>query len=531
MSDLFPPGSSTEEASPTSSPKTSRASSTAISSPGLGDGPLPPNLLDGLPTGSFGLARVHVSLSRSRAKSWVPTIHGMCGPTSFASSAPAGPLQSWENRLRARLARVGSTESPLIWETRITPAGQPISRLRPWTPHKSASASTGSPWPAATAIDFARSDETIAKVQAKRFERAGQLTTPLYLGDVMRRVPEDPATWCAPQASMAGGMPEGMLRRKEVHAEKFGTGVAITELSLQMKATGSSPAPWPAVQANSAGNSSRSGDRKDELLLQGMMRENDFELGTWPAPTSLSFDKSHQPGTCRSMETTRELMASAVPLDAGTWAAPMARDGRGANSAERTAAKKAEGHGMAQLNDQMAQTAMWSAPKASEGNVDFAKAERSSTGLDLKTQMALQGVVPDGASTWRAPNVVDAKGGTRRTKVGESMVQLTHQMADVAQMALEDRSRWAAPRAGDWRSGSSQVGSEEMRPGGAMLPEQMSQTAVGGPTTVGSSATMGKPGGSPTPRFPCWLQGYPGVWLFCAPAKSLPKPKKARKRA
>lgn len=111
---------------------------------------------------------------------------------------------------------------------------------------------------------------------------------------------------------------------------------------------------WPAVQANGAGNTSRSGDRKDELLLQGMMREND--------------------------------------------------------------------------------PAFWATTKASEAGPDYAKMDRSDTGLSLQTQMALQ-----------------------------------------------DRSTWAAPRAGDWRSGSSQQGSEDLRAGGAMLPEQMSETAVGGP--------------------------------------------------
>ncbi len=210
-------------------------------------------------------------------------------------------------------------------------------------------------WPAATAQDFARSEETLAKVQAIRLARAGQTTTPLYLGDVMRRVPEDPAV-------------------------------------------------WPTVQANSAGNSSRSGDRKDELLLQGMMRENE-------------------------------------------------------------------------------ESAFWAKVKSSDAGPDFAKLERSDTGLSLQTQMALQEPRP-----------------------------------------------WAPPRAGDWRSGSSQLGSEDMRAGGAMLPEQMSQTAVGGPTTVGSSATMTGRAGSPNPAFPCWLQGYPGVWLYCAPGGS-PKPRTKGKKS
>lgn len=293
---------------------------------------------------------------------------------------------------------VGSTESALIWERQTTPAGQSISRLRPWTPLKSASVSTGQPstWPAPTAEDFARSDETLAKVQAISLERAGQTTTPLYLGDVMRRVPEGCSPWSTPRAS---------------DGEKGGPNMAFgaggTPLPAQMSKDADA-APWPTVTGNTAGNTSRSGDRKDELLLQGMMREN--------APVS-----------------------------------PRAT------------------------------------PKSSDAGPDFAKQDRSATGLSLQTQMALQ-------------------------------------------ETTEARPR-AAPRAGDWRSGSSQVGSEEMRDGGAMLPEQMSQTAVGGPTTVGSSATTKKPGGSPNPAFPFWLQGYPARWLFCAPVKLSKGSRKAKRSA
>ena len=80
-------------------------------------------------------------------------IQGICGQTFIASSVPVGPLLSWESRLRERLASIGSTESPLIWEERATPAGRSISRLRPWTPPTSASGSIGSRWPTAQATD------------------------------------------------------------------------------------------------------------------------------------------------------------------------------------------------------------------------------------------------------------------------------------------------------------------------------------------------------------------------------------------
>lgn len=359
--DLFQQGGSTGAASPPSSPPTSSGSGNTTFSPASEGGPLPSSLLAHLPTFASGQAPAPVSLSRRRAGAWVPTIHGICGPTSFASSTPAGPLASWENRLRERLAMVGSTESALIWEEAATPAGHSISRLRPWTPLKSGSGSIGPP-----------------------------------------------------------------------------------------------SSPWPAVQASAAaaGHASRSGDRKDELLLQGMMRVN-------------------------------------TP-----------------------------------------QASPWATPRASDG-------EKGST-------------------------------NQRFTAGGEPLP---------AQMGQTQQARpRAAPRAGDWRSGSSQVGPDELRAGGAMLPEQMTETAswpapeagafgaadtgklkarparlakkhgnngfglttghtmaltgemaAGGPVPIGSPATTARPAGSPTPLHPCWLQGFPAVWLLGA-ASVTPSSRRSRVR-
>ena len=61
-------------------------------------------------------------------------IQGICGRTFIASSVPAGPLSSWESRLRERLAMVGSTESALIWREKVTPANQLLYQLVPLTP-------------------------------------------------------------------------------------------------------------------------------------------------------------------------------------------------------------------------------------------------------------------------------------------------------------------------------------------------------------------------------------------------------------
>lgn len=182
----------------------------AISSPGSADGATPQGSPDGPTTGRSGRVRAPASRSASRAKAQVSTTRGICGPTSFASSVPAGPLSSWESRLRARLATVGSTECSLIWREKTTPAGASISRLAPWTPPTSDSDSTGSPatWPTPEAGAFGSTDmEQLLERRAEYQKKYGNNGFGLTLGQSMSL-----AHWPTPAAAdLAGGRsnPEG----------------------------------------------------------------------------------------------------------------------------------------------------------------------------------------------------------------------------------------------------------------------------------------------------------------------------------
>ena len=112
---------------------TSPDTGSATSSAGLPAGPLQLDLLGGPTTASSGPAAPRASRSPSRVKEKPRMTIGTCGPTSFASSVPDGPLSSWESRLRRRLARTGSTECLLTWKESTTPAGRSLSRLVPST--------------------------------------------------------------------------------------------------------------------------------------------------------------------------------------------------------------------------------------------------------------------------------------------------------------------------------------------------------------------------------------------------------------
>lgn len=114
-------------------PQTSPDTGSAISSPASPGGPLQLDLLGGPTTANCGPAAPRASRSLSLVKEKPRMTIGTCGPTSFASSVPDGPLSSWENRLRRRLARTGSTECLLTWKQRTTPAGRSLSQLVPST--------------------------------------------------------------------------------------------------------------------------------------------------------------------------------------------------------------------------------------------------------------------------------------------------------------------------------------------------------------------------------------------------------------
>src|SRR5690242_8573550 len=112
-----------------SNPLTLSDTHSATSSPESADGPTQPDLLDGRTTGNCGPVHARASRSRSQASSAAPTMNGIYGPTSFASSQAIAPPQSWASRLQQRLARVGSTKFSLTWRASATPAKRPLFRL------------------------------------------------------------------------------------------------------------------------------------------------------------------------------------------------------------------------------------------------------------------------------------------------------------------------------------------------------------------------------------------------------------------
>jgi hypothetical protein len=222
-----------------------------ISLPAPGSGPRPRELPDGATTGQSLPLPARASRSARPAKAKVSMIQGTYGRTYFDSSAPSGPTSLWASRLAARLATVGSTECALIWRQKTTPAKRLIYRLSPSMLHSNGPGSTGSPWP------------------TRNGER-----------EMARRT--------APSASdgtRGGTITENM------------TGQSLA----QQINTQRSPWPAPTVADVTGGRATRSGDRKDELLLNGLMRET----APWAIPTARDWRSDRSQKSSEEMYGTK----------------------------------------------------------------------------------------------------------------------------------------------------------------------------------------------------------------------------------
>lgn len=114
-----------------SSRMTSRATRNATSSRGSVGGPTQLDLLDILMIGNSGQAANHASPTVLLGNASGKPTNVISDRMSTASSLHEDRVSTWENRLRLRLARIGSTECTLTWKASATPAGRLLFRLVP----------------------------------------------------------------------------------------------------------------------------------------------------------------------------------------------------------------------------------------------------------------------------------------------------------------------------------------------------------------------------------------------------------------
>ena len=272
-----------------------------IFSPELADGPTPSISRGGPATDPSGQDHHPVSRFRARDSDEPMPTSDTSGPL-FTNSSPSADLQRFlESRLRQSLAASGSPEFALTWSTWDLPSGVPICRLRASAHRTSGNGSFG--WPSPQSRDGAHS-------RGGMVERTGG----------QRRNLDDycmlSAGWATPQASDAADAGSRNTPGSKAHSGyslsdqargDFGTGrLAGWPTPCESDKKGASGpncqafqrgdinrladlvAGWPTPNAMTGGQTSRSGDRKDELLISGLMRSGSSVSTGKPAGLALN---------------------------------------------------------------------------------------------------------------------------------------------------------------------------------------------------------------------------------------------------
>lgn len=155
--------------------RTSTVTRSATSSPASGSGAMPSGLPDGPTIAPSGPAPAPASRSAPPEKRADLMTNAISGPPSTCSSMSAALQSSWESRLRARTASLGSTLYTLTFKHRVTPAGLSIGALRASAPRISGKdcGSSESGWPTPNAVNgdraaYADFDKLMARKAAGR---------------------------------------------------------------------------------------------------------------------------------------------------------------------------------------------------------------------------------------------------------------------------------------------------------------------------------------------------------------------------
>ncbi len=169
--------------------------------------------------------------------------------------------------------------------------------------------------------------------------------------------------------------------------------------------TGSIGAPWPTPSVANAtgGQSSRSGDRKGEMLLSGLMRE--AEASTWSTPRASDGEKG---GPNMAFSAGGQPLPAQMHQNEAMWRSPNVVDSKGGTR---------KGEGQVQLTHQIADTAVWATARAeagrANGSVKHICGKRGAGNIeDQMAATALTGPTPNGSSATTAkrgaPNPVFA---------------------------------------------------------------------------------------------------------------------------
>jgi len=267
----------------------SKASPSATSSQESGSGPTPSVESGGQMTDLFGQALVPASPSPLPAKASGMRTSATYGRLGSGSSASRALTLSLGSRLQTVTDTLGSTLWDLTWRASATPSGRYVPRLV--VSERLTSGSDCTSWPTPTQTDavraphpdFSTKNITLnhaatrsvspwATPNTRDWRSASVIKSREELWPNGKGVPLEfqasMASWASPAVRdhrNSGGKPENESR----HAHRDLPRQVADTLTAQSAVA---KAPWETPNGSAGGKSSRSGDRKDELLFGGQVR-------------------------------------------------------------------------------------------------------------------------------------------------------------------------------------------------------------------------------------------------------------------
>jgi len=248
---------------------------------------------------------------------------------------------------------------------------------------------------------------------------------------------------------------------------------------------------WPTPNTMGGGQTSRGGDRKDELLMGGLVKppEDDGTLSSalkmagWPTPAANKFEQDMD----RVWERRKEQKA-------------LGRNGNGFGLTLGMAATLA-GWPTPIVNDELGSTHC------------YGKKDKNG---DRKRFLKLPGAAK--TAGWPTPNVPN---GGRTTNVGGYTEDGKKIQADLG--AVAKTAGWPTPKAQEdgrsveqWKEFHDKNPRANSSGGPPGLNLQVAAQLAASPTGTTPSGTNAKTGGKEgyrlNPRFSLWLQGYPLAW-------------------
>jgi hypothetical protein len=274
-------------------PETSEGMSSAISSPALEAG----RTLSGSPDGqeSAGLDHAPVSRSQQRARAMVQPTNGTYGRRGSLSSASADLSTFLANRLAQRFALVGSMEYSQIWSSKATPQGR-----RYWEHTASGRRTSGkgfTGWPSPTASNSTGAGEH--GEGGANLQTVAKLTGwPTATADDANNVTRASGEFQSlTRTAQLAGWPSPVTSDGDRSSETYARGNPTLNGAAQL-------AGWPTPNAMEGGQTSRSGDRKGEMLMGGLVKG----LTGWATPTT----RDHKDGTSEGTVPVNGLLGRQV---------------------------------------------------------------------------------------------------------------------------------------------------------------------------------------------------------------------------